>query len=135
MPVKGYKGHQVGSRKERAHQLFDALGPEKARPKVEKMGIKPSTVSTWFSRFHAEGAAGTARVFMHGRSQAVRLPKEFRLPGDRVRVRRVAKGILLEPILSDADTWFAEMDKYRAVDFMPHGREQPSMPEEKNQFE
>ena len=28
-----------------------------------------------------------AKLFMHGRSQAVRLPKEFRLPGDRVRVR------------------------------------------------
>ena len=24
---------------------------------------------------------GTAKIFMHGRSQAVRLPKEFRLPG------------------------------------------------------
>jgi hypothetical protein len=25
--------------------------------------------------------ASTARLFMHGRSRAVRLPKEFRLPG------------------------------------------------------
>ena len=31
-----------------------------------------------------------ARLFMHGRSKAVRLPKEFRLPGDRVRVRHGA---------------------------------------------
>jgi hypothetical protein len=31
-----------------------------------------------------------ARLFTHGRSQAVRLPKEFRLPGDRVRVRHLA---------------------------------------------
>ena len=28
----------------------------------------------------------TAKVFKHGNSQAVRLPKEFRLPGDRVRL-------------------------------------------------
>ena len=30
---------------------------------------------------------GIAKIFMHGRSQAVRLPLAFRLPGDRVRVR------------------------------------------------
>ena len=30
-----------------------------------------------------------AKIFMHGRSQAVRLPKEFRLPGKEVRIRRV----------------------------------------------
>ena len=32
---------------------------------------------------------GTAKIFKHGRSQAVRLPKEFRLPGKEVRIRRV----------------------------------------------
>ena len=30
----------------------------------------------------------TAKLFKNGRSQAVRLPLAFRLPGDRVRVRR-----------------------------------------------
>ena len=30
--------------------------------------------------------SATAKLFMHGRSQAVRLPKEFRLPGTEVRV-------------------------------------------------
>lgn len=35
---------------------------------------------------------------MNGRSQAVRLPKEFRLPGDKVSVRRVGDGVLLEPV-------------------------------------
>jgi tRNA(fMet)-specific endonuclease VapC len=39
---------------------------------------------------------GIARIFMQGRSQAVRLPLAFRLPGDRVRPRRVAGGILLD---------------------------------------
>ena len=33
--------------------------------------------------------SGIARIFMHGRSQAVRLPLAFRLAGDRVRVRVV----------------------------------------------
>ena len=35
---------------------------------------------------------------MNGRSQAVRLPKEFRLVGDKVSVRRVGDGIMLEPV-------------------------------------
>jgi virulence-associated protein VagC len=52
---------------------------------------------------------GIARLFKHGRSQAVRLPLAFRLPGDRVRVRRVDGGILLEPIVTDLDAWFAEL--------------------------
>jgi virulence-associated protein VagC len=55
---------------------------------------------------------------MHGRSQAVRLPLAFRLPGDRVRVRRVEGGILLEPIVTDLDTWFAELDRFADVPFM-----------------
>ena len=38
---------------------------------------------------------------MNGRSQAVRLPKEFRLPGKRVAVRRLGDGLYLEPIKED----------------------------------
>ena len=40
----------------------------------------------------------TAKLFQHGRSQAVRLPKEFRLPGKEVRVRRIGRSVLLEPM-------------------------------------
>jgi antitoxin VapB len=42
-----------------------------------------------------------ARVFWSGRSQAVRLPKEYRLTGDTVVVRRVGNTLVLEP----ADDW------------------------------
>ncbi len=38
-----------------------------------------------------------ARVFWTGRSQAVRLPKEFRFDGDTVLVRREGSSIILEP--------------------------------------
>ncbi|MBA3281657.1 MAG: AbrB/MazE/SpoVT family DNA-binding domain-containing protein [Acidimicrobiia bacterium] len=78
---------------------------------------------------------GIARIFMHGRSQAVRLPKEFRLPGDRVRVRRVATGVLLEPLVGDVDAWFAEMDRYGDPPFMEDGRLQPDMPDDPPAFE
>jgi antitoxin VapB len=71
----------------------------------------------------------TAKIFMHGRSQAVRLPKEFRLPGKEVRVRRVGRGVLLEPIASDLDAWFAALDALNTEPFLPEGRpKQPPMP-------
>jgi antitoxin VapB len=78
---------------------------------------------------------GIARIFMHGRSQAVRLPKEFRLPGSEVRVRRVKNGVLLEPIVTDIDSWFAEMDRFSGVSFMEEGRNQPPLPDEQDLFE
>jgi antitoxin VapB len=61
---------------------------------------------------------GIAKLFKHGRSQAVRLPLAFRLPGDRVRVRRVKEGILLEPMVTDLDAWFSELDRFVDVPFM-----------------
>jgi antitoxin VapB len=78
--------------------------------------------------------SGIAKIFMHGRSQAVRLPLRFRLPGDRVRVRRVERGILLEPITSDIDAWFEELDRFAAEPFMEKGRRQPPMPRAKDLF-
>ena len=74
---------------------------------------------------------GTAKLFMHGRSQAVRLPKEFRLPGTQVRVTRSGRGILLEPLASTPEeirAIFAEIDALSDEPFMPEGREQPAMP-------
>jgi antitoxin VapB len=75
---------------------------------------------------------GTAKIFMHGRSQAVRLPKEFRLPGTEVRVRRIGRSVLLEPVARDRETMqaiFAKIDREGGADFLPEGRpEQPPMP-------
>jgi antitoxin VapB len=76
-----------------------------------------------------------AKIFMHGRSQAVRLPLAYRLPGDRARVRRVKGGILLEPMMTDLDTWFAALDRFADVPFMENGRRQPPMPSPKDPFD
>lgn len=47
-----------------------------------------------------EGAAKPvrAKLFWNGRSQAVRLPKEFRFEGDEVEIRREGSAVILEPI-------------------------------------
>jgi antitoxin VapB len=88
-------------------------------------------------REHPEKSAdtATAKLFMHGRSQAVRLPKEFRLPGKEVRVRRLGGGVLLEPLPFDVRAWFARLDEFRDEPFMPEGREQPEMPPDEDLFE
>ena len=54
-----------------------------------------------------------AKVFMTGRSQAVRLPKEYRVTGDSVYVKRLGNGILLVP--KTANRWtafFAALDEF-----------------------
>ena len=47
-----------------------------------------------------------ARVFMSGRSQAVRLPKEFRFDTDRVIIRREGRHVVLSPLFKDWDDYF-----------------------------
>ena len=69
-----------------------------------------------------------AKLFRNGRSQAVRLPRDFRFEGDAVRVSRVAEGVLLQPIISDPKEWFAAMDRRRGEPFLKAGRKQPKTP-------
>jgi antitoxin VapB len=72
-----------------------------------------------------------AKLFRNGRSQAVRLPKEFRFRGEKVQVRRVNTGVLLEPLL-DAKEWFTRLDTAGPGDFMEDGRHQPVTPSRKD---
>jgi antitoxin VapB len=68
----------------------------------------------------------TAKLFRTGRSQAVRLPKEFRFEGDEVRIRRFGNGVLLEPKVMDVQEWLRKLDSFRSEPFMPDGRNQPA---------
>ncbi|HXM62216.1 MAG TPA: type II toxin-antitoxin system VapB family antitoxin [Terriglobales bacterium] len=72
-----------------------------------------------------------AKLFQNGRSQAVRLPKDFRFEGDRVRIRRVAQGVLLQPLIPDTVRWFAELDHFNSESFPLKGRRQPPTPKRK----
>lgn len=61
---------------------------------------------------------------MHGRNQAVRLPKEFRLPGKEVRVTKVGDKVILEPLEKapfDVAAWRAELVAAGARTFLPDG--------------
>ena len=50
----------------------------------------------------------TAKIFWSGRSQAVRLPKEFRFDTGEVRIRRHGTAVILEPISHDWE-WLQEV--------------------------
>ena len=68
-----------------------------------------------------------AKLFWSGRSQAVRLPKAFRLDGDEVRIRRQGNALVLEPVPQDwawldeivgpLDDDFVRAANDRAIDF------------------
>src|SRR5580700_10441515 len=64
-----------------------------------------------------------AKVFMTGRSQAVRLPKEYRVAGDSVYIKRLGNGILLLP--KSGDRWaglFAALDAFPRDFLLPRDR-------------
>ena len=60
-------------------------------------------------------APSTAKVFMTGRSQAVRLPKEFRFKTNEVRIRAEGSTIILEPIEGDWD-WLDDLHALGPLD-------------------
>ena len=66
----------------------------------------------------------TAKIFQNGQSQAVRLPKEFRLAGKQVFVKRIGEIVLLIPEKNSWDSLTSSLNMFSA-DFMPE-RNQPS---------
>jgi len=69
----------------------------------------------------------TAKVFKNGRSQAIRLPKEFPVKGAEVYLQKVPGGILI----TERDPWelFEEGCQELSPDFMKDGRK--PLPEKK----
>ncbi len=65
----------------------------------------------------------TAKIFINGRSQAVRLPKEFRFTGKDVFIKKIGKIVILIP---KDDPWASladSLDQFTG-DFM-ESRDQP----------
>lgn len=59
----------------------------------------------------------TAKIFTYGRSQAVRLPKEFQFAGDRVYINRVGDMVVLVPTDTTWDLLEGSLSKF-SEDFM-----------------
>lgn len=65
-----------------------------------------------------------AKIFQSGRSQAVRLPKQFRFGGSEVFVKRVGKAVVLLPTDEAWDSLAASLDLF-SDDYLVE-RQQPS---------
>ncbi len=74
-----------------------------------------------------------AKVFWSGRSQAVRLPKPYRLEGDAVRIRRRGAAVILEPIPANWD-WLDALSGKLDSDFREAATEQPA-PQERPELD
>jgi antitoxin VapB len=70
----------------------------------------------------------TAKLFWSGRSQAVRLPKEFRIEGEKVHIRRHGAAIILEPVPADW-AWLDALVGKVDGDFAAAAVEQPEAQE------
>ena len=75
----------------------------------------------------AQPTLAEAKVFMTGRSQAVRLPKQYRVTGDSVYVKRLGNTILLLP--KTGDRWaglFAALDEFPRDFALERRQDQPA---------
>lgn len=66
----------------------------------------------------------SAKLFKNGSSQAVRLPKEFRLPGREVFVRRMGDMVVLIPKKSVWKDWYENLSEF-TDDFMDDRKQPP----------
>ena len=75
----------------------------------------------------------TAKIFQNGKSQAVRLPKQFRFRGDEVYIKKMGNAVVLIPA---QDSWQSLIDSLEQFsrDFM-ESREQPPQQEREHVFE
>ena len=83
--------------------------------------------------------SATAKLFMHGRSQAVRLPKEFRFEGTEVRVSKIGDKVILEPTKKppfDVKAWRAKLRALGAAEFLQEGTPpEPDLPPDDINFD
>jgi len=103
-----------------ATSAFPTVGRERVDPEA--------TVREYISRYISQSDSGeatmkTARIFTNGRSQAVRLPKECRLSGDEVYVKKLGSIVVLLPIDKPWASLAASLDHF-SDDFLAE-REQP----------
>lgn len=75
----------------------------------------------------------TAKIFQNGKSQAIRLPKEYRFRGSKVYVKRMGNAVVLLP---EDDSWQTLIESLTmfSEDFMAE-RQQPPVQSRERLFE
>lgn len=69
----------------------------------------------------------TAKIFQHGGSQAVRLPKAFRFDGTEVYIEKQGDDVLLKPVPARKFRSFTEIARHLAEKF-PDAADFPAPP-------
>ncbi|MCB8946152.1 MAG: antitoxin [Ardenticatenaceae bacterium] len=75
----------------------------------------------------------TAKIFMNGRSQAIRLPKKYRFEGSEVYIKKVGDVVMLIPYHAPWEMLEESLDMF-SDDFM-ESRNQPELQEREDLFE
>jgi antitoxin VapB len=75
----------------------------------------------------------TAKIFMNGRSQAIRLPKKYRFEGSEVYIKKVGDVVILIPYHAPWDILAESLDMF-SDDFM-ETRNQPDLQKREDMFE
>ena len=96
---------------------FDSILAETAQ--AEAPAAPPGTI--------AGDTFRRAKLFRFGRPQAVRLPKEFRVEGRGMRIRRHGASAAPEPVAADW-RWLDDIAGAFSEDFFAEGRAQPELP-------
>jgi antitoxin VapB len=97
--------------------------PAEWEASLQGLTMSPPEIYLWYRP--GRMTMRTAKLFRNGRSQAVRLPMEFRFDGEEVLVKRVGSAVVLLPMSS---TWDVLLDSLAlfSEDFMD-GRVQPEV--------
>lgn len=74
----------------------------------------------------------TAKIFMSGRSQAVRLPKAFRLSGTEVRIKKIGNALVLIPGNDPWQSLFDSLEQFEPGFRLE--REQPKNQQERTEM-
>ncbi len=67
-----------------------------------------------------------AKVFKNGRSQAIRIPKEYRVDSDEVYIEKVGDTLVIRP--KKKDKWESFFDKLEEVDTKDFMKDREQLP-------
>jgi antitoxin VapB len=79
-------------------------------------------------------AGKTAKLFQNGKSQAVRLPKEFRFEGNEVYIRKQGEDVILSPRKAGWQQFWESLEMF-SDDIFKDGRQQPTGVDKRDWFE
>ncbi len=97
-------------------------------------GLRAKRVVGKSRQTEGEGVLKKASLFMNGRSQAVRLPKEFRFEGTHVFARKDGNRVILSPVDDRIERLIALMGSSPGFPDIPREPAEPMRPEIKEFF-